>query len=346
MDEARERFVALVRDAVEVLNGRVAAGEGEFLAAQGGTKMEPVVMEALRSVAGANGFAESDIQLVSGSRFPDIIVAGRFGVEVKTTKDDSWKSIGSSIVESTRIDGIEEVYLLFAKLGGDIMFRARPYDECMSGIVVTHLPRYQIDMDIDPTDVIFDKLRISYDDFYRLDERSKVNHVRNYYKQLGEESGREVMPWWIGEESATRMNMTLFSSLPPTEKEEIRARAFVVFPSLFNSKYRRVSFWLCNRYSLINHNVRDSFSAGGQVSEIGGVTFASPLPMIIYNFYLLRDRVMELFRNPDEELFEDIGDYWEFAHDTADIFGSWKAEVNRIFAKRNYGVKIEEILAI
>lgn len=345
MDDEKSRFVSLVADAVQALNRR-ASYEGEYLSRQGGSKMEPVALEALRGAAQSNGFAVGDIQLVSGSRFPDIIVGRRFGVEVKTTKDDSWRSIGSSIVESTRIEGVEDVYLLFGKLGGDVRFKALPYQMCLSGIAVTHMPRYQIDMDVCEDDVIFNRLDIPYNEFCKLDEREKVRRVRNYYKKLGEESGKDVMPWWIGEDTATKMNLMLYSSLSQAEKDELRARAFVIFPSLFGSHYKKIAFWLCNRYSLINHNVRDGFSAGGQVNEIGRVTFNPPIPKIIKNFYSLRERVVALLSGPDKELLDDIADYWDFSYNPGDIFGSWKTEVNRIFSRRGFQLSIETILAI
>ena len=46
---------------------------------------------------------ENKIELVSGQKFPDIVAhvneQKAYGLEVKTTKSNSWQSIGSSIFE-------------------------------------------------------------------------------------------------------------------------------------------------------------------------------------------------------------------------------------------------------
>ena len=50
--------------------------------------------------------------------FPDIIAKRYFGLEVKVTKDNKWSSTGNSILETTRVDGVERIYMFFGKLGG------------------------------------------------------------------------------------------------------------------------------------------------------------------------------------------------------------------------------------
>lgn len=346
--DERQRFLSLLSATVSDMNNQ-ADVNADFFRQNGGTRLEPVVVSALRANAAAHGFCDTDIRLVSGARFPDIIIGSHFGIEVKTTKDDSWKSIGSSIVESTRIESVKEIFLLFGKLGGRVGFACAPYEACMSGIAVTHLPRYQIDMELcrhtQPT--IFERLNIPYDRFCRLDETEKVKAVRSFYKRLGKEQGREVMPWWIGEDTSTKMNLVNYSSLSAAEKNRLRARGFVLFPSLFNSMgYDRIAFWLCNRYSIINHNVRDGFSAGGQVGQIGSVIFSPPIPKIIQVFHTLSPEVIYLLNHPDKELLDDISDYWGFPYDPANLFGAWAAQVNRIFALRRFRFTIETIIAI
>ena len=96
----------------------------------GGTKMEAVALNALHEVAPQTPFRPEEIKLVSGAKFPDIQAEQYYGVEVKTTSSNSWKSVGSSIVESTRIEDVSMIYMLFAKLGGDFAeFRCKPYED-------------------------------------------------------------------------------------------------------------------------------------------------------------------------------------------------------------------------
>ena len=75
--------------------------------------------------------------MVSGASFPDIVAKKYYGVEVKSTIKNQWKSIGSSILESTRDQNVERIYLTFGKLGKPVAFRSRPYEQFLSGISVT-----------------------------------------------------------------------------------------------------------------------------------------------------------------------------------------------------------------
>ena len=49
--------------------------------------------------------------------FPDIAV-GEFGIEVKFTANDTWRSVANSILETNRIDAVQFVYIVFGKMGG------------------------------------------------------------------------------------------------------------------------------------------------------------------------------------------------------------------------------------
>lgn len=87
---------------------------------------------------------ENKIDLVSGQRFPDIVVQGYYGVEVKSSKDKNLITVGGSVNESTRIKDVKKIFLTFGSLIEPVNFYSRPYEECLSD-VVTHYPRYKID---------------------------------------------------------------------------------------------------------------------------------------------------------------------------------------------------------
>ena len=135
----------------------------------GGRSLEPIVRDAAQECAKGTPF-EGRITLVSGGRFPDIVAARYYGIEVKSTNKDHWTSIGSSILESTRIEDVDRIFLTFGKLCDPIEFRSRPYEECMAGIAVTHYPRYQIDMALGSGETIFDKMGIPYEELRRMDD--------------------------------------------------------------------------------------------------------------------------------------------------------------------------------
>ena len=64
----------------------------------------------MHEVAPQTPFRPEEIKLVLGAKFPDIQAEQYYGVEVKTTASDTWKSVGSSIVESTRIEDVSMIY--------------------------------------------------------------------------------------------------------------------------------------------------------------------------------------------------------------------------------------------
>jgi len=48
--------------------------------------------------------------------FPDIPV-GKFGIEVKFTEKDTWRSVANSVLESNRVKAVEKVFLVFGNMG-------------------------------------------------------------------------------------------------------------------------------------------------------------------------------------------------------------------------------------
>lgn len=230
-------------------------------------QLEKEVLSAMKEQCKGTSFLPDDIQLVSGQRFPDIIASKHFGVEVKSTKENKWVSTGSSIVESTRIEDVNHIYMLFGKLGGKpIEFKCKPYYNCLYDIAVTHSPRYLIDMEITQERTIFSKMGIEYDKF-RLSE-DPISTVRSYYLEKIKKEKRMAMPWWIGSETVTSPTLRLWSgrSLDQEKQNIYKAQLLILFPTeICNSNYDRATLWLCIRHSIINTHFRDLFTAGGQV---------------------------------------------------------------------------------
>lgn len=123
-------FYDLVQRATEWLNEDARTRPDYYLTC-GGRKLEEDVQHALEICAQGTVF-DKTIRKISGQRFPDIVVASCFGVEVKSIKDAKWKTLGGSINESTRVDGVEHVLVLCGRLSEPVEFRFRPYEECLS----------------------------------------------------------------------------------------------------------------------------------------------------------------------------------------------------------------------
>ena len=124
---------------------------------------------------------ENTLELVSGHRFPDIIVNNFYGVEVKTAQK-GWKSTGNSVLESTRVDKIERIYIFFGCLSKSAVFKFRKYEDCLYEVAVTHSPRYLIDMELAAGASIFDKIKVAYDDLRKLEK--PIKPFINYYRKM------------------------------------------------------------------------------------------------------------------------------------------------------------------
>ena len=307
----------------------------------------------MHEVAPQTPFRPEEIKLVSGAKFPDIQAEQYYGVEVKTTSSNSWKSVGSSIVESTRIEDVSMIYMLFAKLGGDFAeFRCKPYEDCLDNISLTHQPRYQIDMELEEKNCqsIFQKMKIDYNTFRVLEEKKKIQKVRQYFRSTAKD-GYE-MPWWIGdEESETSVPMTIrfLNDLSPEEKKRITVRMFVLFPELFSNqgktKYKRAALWLCSRQALICSNIRDFFTAGGQETDVGTNHFDQDVPQILKRLYDSKDEVLNLLANPDEALVDDISELWAIECNPIYYKTCWMNMMQNVFKENPElkNIKIEEL---
>jgi hypothetical protein len=259
-------FRMLMRSTDELLNNE-AIDRQDYYSKRNGTQLEEDVFEALQRCAVNTPF-ENTIVLVSGASFPDIVANRFYGVEVKSTIKNQWKSIGSSILESTRNQDVERIFLTFGKLGKPVSFKSRPYEECLSGISVTHYPRYQIDMELSEGETIFDKMGVPYDELRKMD--NPVVPVSKYYKNKLK-PGESL--WWAADADPETVSVPpiirLWTSLSAEQKNYYTVQGYALFPEILGSsatKYQRYALWLATRCSIVNTNIRDQFSAGGKVS--------------------------------------------------------------------------------
>ena len=254
-----DEFQALMKKTDKLLN-EDARKRRSYYVTRGGKPLEDDVKAMLDESAKGTAFAGT-IEKVSGQKFPDIVAANYYGVEVKSTKDDHWTSTGSSILETTRITGVERIYMTFGKLGGDpIEFLSKPYEECLYGIAVTHMPRYLIDMRLKPGKTIFDKMGVPYDELRQMD--NPIAPVAKYCRsQL--KPGERL--WWTGDSSDETVSATirLWKNLTADEKRKHTIYGLVNYPEVFGGNYDRYALWLTSQ-GVVDPHIRDQFSAGGQ----------------------------------------------------------------------------------
>ena len=148
ISSAHEAFVDLMRRTEKILNDEALLWPDEYKKLNSST-LEFCAVEKIKMACSDSPFDANEVVLVSGQRFPDIVANKYYGVEVKSTKENRWTSTGSSIVETTRIENVGDIFMLFGKLGGDVpQFKCRPYQDVLYDIAVTHSPRYLITMEL------------------------------------------------------------------------------------------------------------------------------------------------------------------------------------------------------
>lgn len=203
-----------------------------------------------------------------GHAFPDIIYkfeSGEiYGIEVKSsvtakTSEGNWEILGNSILGSTRVDVID-TYIIFIKINNKGVFiKSGRYSDSVADIVVTHSPRYKINLDQKPNTSFFARSGIPYNVIKLSDD--PISIVTDYFRKKGETA------WWLSESAPATIKD--WADLSLDEQDEVYGKAFLLFPEILfctNSiKYKRFAKWLAATYSVVDSSVRDKFSAGGRI---------------------------------------------------------------------------------
>lgn len=303
----RKEFDFLLGSTLTELNSH-AKNSSKKVATLLGRNLEPFVKDVMTEIAVGTPF-ENSIELIGGQKFPDIVAKKYYGIEVKTTTQNHWKTTGNSVLESTRVNDVERIFMLFAKLASPIEFRCRPYEEVLSEVVVTHSPRYLIDMNLEQGKTIFDKIKMPYDTLRK--EENPIKPIVNYYKSKLK-AGEEL--WWMDSEnsiSASNIVIRIWNNLPQSEKQDIKNRAMIYFPELFGNrsdKFNRVAVWLATRQSIVCPNIRDLFTAGGKVDIIIGAKTYVRVPRIFLNLFNNLPKILE---NIMQISAVELSEYWE-----------------------------------
>lgn len=299
-------FEMLLEKTIDYMN-REAEKFPEIYTGLLGSKLEDKVVAVLQQCATGTCF-EGQVVKYSGQRFPDIVIGGYYGVEVKTTKSNHWKSTGSSVAGGTRVEGVERVYLLFGKMCKPIRFVCKLYEECLSEVVVTHSPRYLVDMNLSKGKTIFDKLGVSYDELRR--QSNPIRTILNYYRSQLKE-GEEL--WWLDNDSsrASSLVIRMWRSLSWKEKQTYQIKGFVFFPELLSNhsyKFNRMAVWLATREGVVCPNLRDVFSAGGkQCITKDGKSYPG-VSKVIWRLYRKLPAIKIFIQHTD---CSELQEYWE-----------------------------------
>ena len=207
--------------------------------------------------------------------FPDIVL-GSFGIEVKVTEKDSWRSVANSVFEGTRDEGVEHIYVLFGKMGGKPEVKWGRYEDCVIHVRTSHVPRFEVE--INPGKNLFAILGITYHAFRKLSPHEKMKHIRRYARGRLKEGERL---WWLEDkpereqEHSLPLEVRLYMNLEQDEKRKLRAEAAllcpqIVKPSRAKKKYDDVAVYLLTYHGVLVSQARDLFSAGSVALRADG----------------------------------------------------------------------------
>lgn len=261
--------------------------------------------------------------------FPDIVI-GEFGVEVKFTLSDTWKSIANSIQESQRVESVKYIYIVFGKMGGKPEVRWGDYEKSIVHVRTSHVPRFEVELSQEGQSTrpsLFELMGVSYDEFSKMDILEKMKYVRSYAKTI---HPNERL-WWMGEdnEHSLSLNIRMYTNLSSEEKNRLRAEAVILCPEILKSgrakkKYDNAVMFLLSYHGVLCHQARDLFSAGSVANpdndDAGGLYIERALR-------LLEGDIEAASMEMDDALFVE---YWGKSTMPKERIREWLAKADEI----------------
>lgn len=295
-------FEIIVSKIIDALRDTAQKTPSKITTCKNGDDFELVVLEAVTNVLSNMNINGSLNHTPGGHAFPDIVIVFeggiKYGIEVKSssaTKSKGWKINGNSVMGSTRDPEVIETYIIFGKTAKTTLeFKARKYEDCVANVVVTHSPRYLIDLDLPEGETFFNKSKIDYQSLN--DSDNPIGMITSYFQQIGQKA------WWLSESTPAAVRM--FSDLDNQEQLEVIGYGFAHFPELFkrsNNKYKRLALWLATEKSIVASSLRDDFSAKGLVSLVLNGTTYTDLPQIFNRLNNYKAQVISALNQSEPE---------------------------------------------
>jgi hypothetical protein len=308
-----------------------------------GTKFESYVVSIIREIAKDYNIS---VKQTGPQSFPDIIIGGTYGIEVKFTKSDKWESMGNSIFEGTlKKEARDQIFIFFGrKVGKRIEVIYRNYEDCLADIKVTHSPRFYLNMKIDKGKSIFQKIGVRYEEFKKMLPKEKSILLKEYVRSTLNDG--EFL-WWLDDEKSIAPKVKEYRKLPRHKKQYILLESMVLFPEVFSSnsmKYLGLSVYLLEEYQIISSSLRDIFSASGKRKIIVNGTSYN-VPQIYSKLYNNANKILEIINNIDiDKLKQSWSRHGDMSHLQEDIkVEVWKSLLNNLAKGLPDGLKASTI---
>lgn len=240
--------------------------------------------------------------------FPDIVL-GQYGVEVKFTTKNSWRSVANSVFETTRSESVKHIYLLYGKMGGEPEVAWGRYEDCVIHVRTSHVPRFEVE--IQPTrENLFTTMGVSYDVFAGLSIKKRMELIRKYARSRLKK-GEHL--WWLEEEHSLPLQVRLYTQLPQQEKRKLRAEAAllcpqIVKPSQIRDKYNNATMYLLTYHGVLCPQARDLFSAGSVALRADKTRGGRYIERALKD---IEQEMQEAADTLEDTLFIEYWEYWE-----------------------------------
>lgn len=315
---SQSQFEIILTKLVNILNSEIKSSTKHHKP----NKFEELVRTTLKDVLEKEtGILQSE-EIVQG--FPDI-VCENFGVEVKATESDSWRSIANSVSEGKRATSVKRIYVVFGKMGGIPEVKWADYGESIIHVRTSHVPRFEIEIESDRS--LFEQIGVSYDDFRIKPMEEKMVHIREYARsRLGE--GERL--WWLEDKDdddsqhTLDLNVRLYMDLPQKEKRKMRAEAALLCPQVVGGsrqrrKYTDAVIYLITYRGVLCPQARDLFSAGSVAGKARGGHYVSRA------FSDIQQEMISAAEYLEPALFKE---YWGYIPERNKIIDEWLAKAD------------------
>jgi hypothetical protein len=133
-------------------------------------------------------------------------------------------------------------------------------------------------MEIDSKNTIFSKMNTTYEEFRH--QEFPIKFLKDYYRK---NSSKGEYIWWIDQDKTSPLQIKFFNTLSQNEQLNHKLNGLIMFPEMFSNmptKFNLFMLYLLNEHSIVCPNIRDLFTAGGQVTYNGKSKIFSEIPRI------------------------------------------------------------------
>lgn len=258
---------AILKLAVKI--GKSMLDENKAPAYSDSSVSEAFLVSTLQQAASTLGYDQDVVCHHGGHAFPDVTIKNScVGIELKGTTSHR-KFNGNSVVASTMKKGLKKIFL-FYWIGVDREIGYRDYFESVPNPVVTHSPRFFLDIDLSQSDSMFGSSPGKVGTVDDVIFNGSIDSER-IIKWMAERAKRNrETPWWIAKDEdipSGSTGLVKFTDLPDQRRKTFMKSAFLAFPKILDktssTKYDGLFEWAITTKSVLTG--RDNFSAGGQV---------------------------------------------------------------------------------